>query len=122
MGLLDAQTAVGTGGGGGIGRGIAERFASEGAAVVVAELDEGRARETVQAIRAAGGEAYEVVADVREEADVDRVVRAALDARGRVDVLVNNVGHYGGARKAFHESSRDDWLDLYRVNLEHVLL
>src|SRR5713226_4281978 len=122
MGLLDGKTAVFTGGGGGIGRGVAERFASEGAAVVVAELDRGRADKTVAAIRAAGGEAYEVVADVREEADVDRVVRTALDKRGRVDVLVNNVGHYGGARMAFHESTPEDWLDLYRVNLEHVLL
>src|SRR5260370_18712569 len=122
MGLVEGRTAVDTGGGGGIGRGIAERFASEGAAVVVAELDRGRGEETVAASGGAGGEAYEVVADVREEAEVDRVVRTALDERGRVDVLVNNVGHYGGARTAFHESSRQDWLDLYRVNVEHVLL
>src|SRR5260370_6616626 len=120
MGLLDAQTAVGTGGGGGIGRGIAERFASEGAAVVVAELDEGRARETVHAIEAAGGEAYAVVADVREEADVDRVVRTALDARGRVDVLVNNVGHYGGAPNGLYPSSPGRRLDLYPVSHLHV--
>src|SRR6202035_6084805 len=122
MGLLDDKTAIVTGGGGGIGRGIAERFASEGAVVVVAELDPGRAEETVAAIRAADGTAVGVVADVREPRDVERVVRAALDERGRVDVLVNNVGHYGGARKAFHESTPEDWLDLYRVNLEHVLL
>jgi 2-hydroxycyclohexanecarboxyl-CoA dehydrogenase len=122
VGLLDTKTAVVTGGGGGIGRGIAERFALEGAAVVVAELDPTRAEETVSAIRSSGGEASAVVADVREEADVERVVRTTLDQRGRVDVLVNNVGHFGGARKAFHESTREDWLDLYRVNLEHVLL
>jgi 2-hydroxycyclohexanecarboxyl-CoA dehydrogenase len=122
MGLLDSKTAIVTGGGGGIGRGIAERFASEGAAVVVAELDAGRAEETVASIRASGATAISVVADVREEHDVERVLHAALDERGRVDVLVNNVGHYGGARKAFHRSTPQDWLDLYRVNLEHVLL
>ncbi len=122
MGLLDDKTAVVTGGGGGIGRGIAERFASEGAAVVVAELDPTRADETVAAIRTVGGEAYGVVADVREERDVEQMIRTTLEERGRIDVLVNNVGHYGGVRKAFHESTRDDWLDLYRVNLEHVLL
>jgi 2-hydroxycyclohexanecarboxyl-CoA dehydrogenase len=122
MGLLDDQTAIVTGGGGGIGRGIAERFASEGATVVVAELDRGRAEETVAAMRASGGAAIGVVADVREERDVERVVRAALDEQGRVDVLVNNVGHYGGARTAFHDSTPADWTDLYRVNLEHVLL
>jgi 2-hydroxycyclohexanecarboxyl-CoA dehydrogenase len=111
-----------TGGGGGIGRGIAERFAAEGATVVVAELDAGRAEDTVTSIRAAGGNAISVVADVRQERDVEQMLRAALGERGRVDVLVNNVGHYGGARTAFHESTPEDWLDLYRVNLEHVLL
>ena len=111
-----------TGGGGGIGRGIAERFASEGATVVVAELDAGRAEDTVVSIRAAGGTAISVVADVRQERDVEQILGAAVDEGGGVDVLVNNVGHYGGARKAFHDSTPADWLDLYRVNLEHVLL
>jgi NAD(P)-dependent dehydrogenase (short-subunit alcohol dehydrogenase family) len=122
VGLLDGRVAIVTGGGGGIGRGIAERFAAEGAAVTVAEIDAERAETTAAAIRDAGGVALPVVADVRDEADVDRVVAATLDAHGGVDVLVNNVGHYGGPRTAFHESTRDDWNDLYRVNLEHVLL
>ncbi|HEY6317142.1 MAG TPA: SDR family NAD(P)-dependent oxidoreductase [Acidimicrobiia bacterium] len=120
--MLDGKAAIVTGGGGGIGRGIAERFAAEGAAVTLAEIDEGRAAETAAAIEAAGGTVQPVVADVREAADVQRVVAAALDLTGRVDVLVNNVGHYGGKRKAFHEQTQEEWLDLYRVNLEHVLL
>ncbi len=122
MGLLDTKRAIVTGGGGGIGRGIAERFAAEGATVTIAEIDEGRAAETAASIRAAGGTVEPVVADVREAADVERVVAAALATGGRVDVLVNNVGHYGGIRKPFHESTPEEWLDLYRVNLEHVLL
>jgi 2-hydroxycyclohexanecarboxyl-CoA dehydrogenase len=122
MPLLDGQAAVVTCGGGGIGRAIAARFAVEGASVTVAEIDASRAKETVDGIRAAGGVATAVVADVRDAADVDRVARTAVDEHGRIDVLVNNVGHYGGARTAFHESTPEDWLDLYRVNLEHVLL
>jgi len=122
VGLLDGKAAVVTGGGGGIGRGIAERFAAEGAAVTIAEIDEGRAAETAAAIGASGGTARPVVADVRAADDVERVVTEALEADGRVDVLVNNVGHYGGPRKPFHESTPEEWLDLYRVNLEHVLL
>jgi 2-hydroxycyclohexanecarboxyl-CoA dehydrogenase len=122
MTLLEGQAAVVTGGGGGIGGAVADRFAAEGAAVTVAEIDAARAQATVDTIRAHGGVATAVVADVRETADVDRVVRTALDEHGRVDVLVNNVGHYGGARTAFHDSTPEDWLDLYRVNLEHVLL
>jgi NAD(P)-dependent dehydrogenase (short-subunit alcohol dehydrogenase family) len=122
VGLLDGKAAIVTGGGGGIGRGIAERFAGEGAAVTVAEIDGDRAVETVAAIDRAGGVATSVLGDVRVEGDVGRVVQATVGARGGVDVLVNNVGHYGGARKAFHESTPNEWMDLYRANLEHVLL
>ncbi len=120
-GLLDGRVAVVTGGGGGIGRGISERFAAEGAAVVVAEIDAERAAATVAAIEAGGGQAVPVVCDVTVPEGATEAVHASAEF-GRLDVLVNNVGHYGGARKAFHEQSEDDWDALYRVNLGHVLL
>jgi NAD(P)-dependent dehydrogenase (short-subunit alcohol dehydrogenase family) len=121
-GLLAGKVAIVTGGGGGIGRGVSERFASEGAHVVLADVDAGRAAETRHAIRDAGGSATDLVLDVREPEAVSALVDAALSVSGRVDVLVNNVGHYGGSRRAFHEQSREEWADLYRVNLEHVFL
>ena len=118
MTLLADKVAIVTGGGGGIGRGIVERFAAEGAAVVFAEIDAERTRETQLAVgeRSAG-----IVCDVREPGTAEALVTAARDNFGRVDVLVNNVGHYGGKRKAFHEQTDDEWDDLYRVNLAHVL-
>jgi NAD(P)-dependent dehydrogenase (short-subunit alcohol dehydrogenase family) len=119
--LLAGKVAIVTGGGGGIGRGISEQFASEGAAVVIAEIDDARARDTQVAITGAGGRAATVVADVRDPSIADALVTSARDEFGRVDVLVNNVGHYGGARKAFHEQTDDEWDELYRVNLGHVL-
>jgi meso-butanediol dehydrogenase / (S,S)-butanediol dehydrogenase / diacetyl reductase len=116
--LPEGKVAIVTGGGGGIGRGIVERFASEGARVVLGEIDPGRARETQVAI---GEEAVAVVCDVRDEDAAAALVTTALDEFGRIDVLVNNVGHYGGRRAAFHEQSDADWRDVYEVNLGHVL-
>jgi 3-oxoacyl-[acyl-carrier protein] reductase len=115
--LLAGKVAVVTGGGAGIGRGIVERFAAEGASVVFAEIDGDRARATQAAIgeRVAG-----VVCDVLDPDAATALVTAATDNFGRVDVLVNNVGHYGGRRAAFHEQTDDEWDALYRVNLGHV--
>ena len=88
---------------------------------MIAEIDDARARETQLEITGNGGRAVSVVADVRDAGVAEALVTAARDAFGRVDVLVNNVGHFGGARKAFHEQTDDEWDDLYRVNLGHVL-
>jgi NAD(P)-dependent dehydrogenase (short-subunit alcohol dehydrogenase family) len=119
--LLGERVAVVTGGGGGIGGGIATRFASEGASVVVAELDATRANDTVAAIEHAGGTAVAAVLDVTTTDGATRAVDAAISSFGRIDVLVNNVGHFGGGRKAFHENTDEEWDELYRVNLAHVL-
>jgi NAD(P)-dependent dehydrogenase (short-subunit alcohol dehydrogenase family) len=118
---LDGRTAVVTGGGGGIGRGISELLAAAGGAVVVVEIDHERASETVAAIGAAGGRARAVVADVRDARGVELARAGAIDGFGSVDVLVNNVGHYGGRRRPFHEQTDEEWDELYRVNLGHVL-
>ena len=117
MGMLDGKVAIVTGGGGGIGRGIVERFVAEGASVVFAEIDAARAREAQVAI---GGQLVGVECDVRAPGTAEALVTAARDNFGRVDILVNNVGHFGGRRAAFHEQSDAEWDDLYRVNLAHV--
>jgi NAD(P)-dependent dehydrogenase (short-subunit alcohol dehydrogenase family) len=111
-GLLDKKVAIVTGGGAGIGRGIVERFVGEGASVVFAEIDRDKAR---------GTPGVGVVCDVRDEGAAEALVIAARDNFGGVDVLVNNVGHYGGARKAFHEQIDAEWDELHAVNLLHVM-
>lgn len=116
--LLAGRVALVTGGGGGIGRGISESFAAHGARVVVAEINPERAEETVEAIRAAGGEAVGQVVDVGDEMAVTDLAESV----GPVDVLVNNVGHYLPGDGNFLASTSDEWRALYRVNLEHVFL
>jgi NAD(P)-dependent dehydrogenase (short-subunit alcohol dehydrogenase family) len=117
--LLTGRVAIVTGGGAGIGRGIAETFAAHGARVVVAERDESRCRETAAAIEKRGGTALAQVVDVETAEGVDAMVRDTLDAWGRIDSLVNNVGDYLAA-KPFVRSDEADWDALYSVNLKHV--
>ena len=119
--LLAGRVAVVTGGGGGIGRGIATRFASEGATVVVAEIDAKRATDTVSEIVRSGGTAVAELVDVCTPLGAAQAIARAIDDYGAIDVLVNNVGHYGGARKPFHENTDEEWDELARVNLGHVL-
>jgi len=98
MGKLDGKVAVVTGASRGIGKAIAELFAEEGAAVVcvartVNEGDhmlEGSLKTTVDGISAKGGRAFAAQADISEESGCDSVVKAAHDAFGPVDILVNN--------------------------------
>jgi NAD(P)-dependent dehydrogenase (short-subunit alcohol dehydrogenase family) len=89
---LTGRTAVVTGAGSGIGRGIALHAGRHGMNVVLAEVDEARLKETVEEVRAAGARATGVVTDVTDAAAVDRLAEAAYDAFGDVALLVNNAG------------------------------
>lgn len=120
--LLTGKVAVVTGGGGGIGRAVSETFAAHGAKVVVAEIDADRASETVEAVRAAGGDALAQHVDVRQRDEVTSLAEATLAEYGRVDVLVNNVGHYLFRAMPFLDTDEEHWDSLYAVNFRHVLL
>ncbi|OGL00778.1 MAG: hypothetical protein A3E31_10935 [Candidatus Rokubacteria bacterium RIFCSPHIGHO2_12_FULL_73_22] len=89
---LKDKVALVTGGGTGIGRAIALAFGLEGAAVAVSGRREPPLRAVAEAIVAAGGRALAVAGDVTRAADLERVLRAVVDAFGRLDVLVNNAG------------------------------
>ena len=89
------KVAVITGGGGGIGRATALAFAAAGAKVVVVDLESAIGEETAMQIRAAGGDARFVRADVASSADVRAYVRTAIDAHGRIDCFFNNAGIEG---------------------------
>jgi 3-oxoacyl-[acyl-carrier protein] reductase len=118
--VLPDQVAIVTGASRGIGRGIAVALARAGARVVVNERRPGAGREVVQEITGSGGEAVAVGADVTEPAGADRLVQAALEHWGRLDLLVNNAGGWGSAPS--ETVPLDDWHRLLALNLTSVFL
>jgi 3-oxoacyl-[acyl-carrier protein] reductase len=114
---LEGRIAVVTGGGRGIGRAIAERFAAEGADVVVNfRQDEAAAAATVAAVRAAGRRALAVRADVSRRDDVRDLFARTIEHFGRFDILVNNAGINRVC--LFEEITDRDWDDILGVNLK----
>jgi len=120
--LLVDRVAVVTGAGGGIGAATARLFAQQGAHVVIADIDTKLAERTVEEITASGGSALAVATDVRDADEVAGLARSVLDRYGRVDVLVNNVGHWLRHPGNFVNTEPQLWDELYRINLHHVLL
>jgi len=117
--FLTGRTAIVTGAGAGIGKGIASGLAAFGARIAVLELQEEPARRTAAEIVAAGGEALALPTDVRDGDAVSRAVAATVERFGTVDVLVNNVG--GTFAAPFLEVAEKGWDALVRTNLKTVL-
>jgi NAD(P)-dependent dehydrogenase (short-subunit alcohol dehydrogenase family) len=118
---LDGRGVLITGGGTGIGRVLASQYAREGARVVVAGRRHDPLDETVAAVRAAGGTADALVADVRREDDCVRLVADALARLGRLDVLVNNAG-VPGTDMPVSEMTLANWNDTIATNLTGPML
>ena len=121
MGKLDGKVALITGAGSGIGRATALLFAEEGARVVVADYVAAGGGETVKMIREAAGEAIFVEVDVSKAVDVQKMIKATLDAYGRIDVLYNNAGIMG--KYVFTaDMAEKDWDRIIEINLRGVFL
>jgi 3-oxoacyl-[acyl-carrier protein] reductase len=118
---LESKRALVTGAGQGVGKAIASTLAQAGAAVLVNDVVEARAKEAVEEIRGWGGTAEEAVFDVTDWPQVHSAVAGA----GRVDILVNNAGNAGvegfAALRPFAESEPDEWERYIRVNLYGVM-
>jgi 3-oxoacyl-[acyl-carrier protein] reductase len=119
--LLKGQVAIVTGGGRGIGRAIARRFAAEGASVVVAARSENEIRQVVAEIQNAGGKASALQADLAREADCKKIVDGAVKAFGAVHILVNNAAIYGPI-EPIEKFPLRDWDEVMTVNLRAPLL
>jgi NAD(P)-dependent dehydrogenase (short-subunit alcohol dehydrogenase family) len=118
---IEGKVALVTGSGSGIGRATALRLAREGAAVVVADIDEEGGWETVRQIEAEGGRAAFIRADVASEADVRAMVTFAENTFGGLDILVNNAGIDTG-RPYFPETEPERLASVLDVNLRGVIL
>src|SRR3984957_4717799 len=122
--IVAGKVAIVTGAARGIGRGIALLMAQEGARVVVCDIgagldgagpDNGHAQDVVNEIRKAGGEAIASTLSISEPGNADKIVKAALDAFGHVDIMVNNAGILRD--RIFHRMSWSDWSDVIGVHL-----
>jgi NAD(P)-dependent dehydrogenase (short-subunit alcohol dehydrogenase family) len=123
-GIVSGKVAIVTGAARGVGRGIALLMAKEGAKVVVCDIgatldgaghDDGPAQEVVNEIKKDGGDAIASTLSISEPGNADKIIKAALDAFGRIDILVNNAGILRD--RIFHRMSWSDWSDVIAVHL-----
>jgi NAD(P)-dependent dehydrogenase (short-subunit alcohol dehydrogenase family) len=118
---LAGKVALITGAGMGMGRDAAALFAQEGARVVVCDINESAAEETVALIAAAGGQAIEAIGDVAAEADVERMIEAAVRRFGALHVLYNNAGVLWKDRdRSVLDTDGAQWDRVMAINLKSV--
>ncbi len=115
------KVALVTGAGSGIGRASAQKFAQEGAKVIVSDIIEQGGQETVRLIREAGGEATFIKVDVARASDVEALIRSTVDTYGRLDCAHNNAG-IEGATALIADYSEADFDRLIGINLKGVWL
>lgn len=117
---LENRVAVVTGAGSGMGRATARLFAREGASVVVADINAAGAHETVENIRADGGEAVVSCTDVTKAQQVEAMINLAIQTYGRIDILHNNAGVI--IVKFLEDTSEEEWDWVMNVNLKSIFL
>jgi len=117
---LAGRSAIVTGGAGGIGRATSLAFAAEGARVAVVDLQQEAAEAVAAEIRAAGGEAIAIGADVSSERDVEAAVAAAVEAFGGIDIAFNNAGII--RRTTAVETTVEEWDRVFGVNVRGIFL
>lgn len=119
--MLEDKVAIVTGGGRGIGRAIAHKFAAEGASVLIAARSKNEVSSVAKEIQSAGHKATAISADVSMEIDCRQIIATAREQFGRVDILVNNAGILGPV-KPVEEIKPAEWDEVLAVNLRGAFL
>ncbi len=119
--MLEGKVALVTGGSSGIGRSSALAFISEGAKVVIADIDIEGGKETMNLIQEAGGESMFVEVDVSHKSEVEKMVRKAIETYGRLDCAFNNAG-VGPVYRTTADYIEEDWDRIISINLKGVWL
>lgn len=119
--FVAGRVALVTGGAGTVGGAVCRALAEHGAAVAVADIDAERTAATVAEVEAAGSQALGVVGDLTADGAVRELVDQTVEEFGRVDILVNALGHHLGLTRPFETSDEADWDALHRINLLHAM-
>jgi len=114
---LSGKSAIVTGGAQGIGKAIAVRLAQAGASVLITDINADGARQAAEEIKAAGGKAESLRADVSSVADAEKTAQAAVDAFGHIDILVNNAGVVNTFRPVL-DVDEAEWNRIININLK----
>lgn len=120
MGKLTGKISVVTGGASGMGRGVAECFGREGAAVAILDINESGAKEVAARVAESGVDSLGLGCDVGDEAEVKRAFQAVVESLGEVDILVNNAGI--DTISPLADMATEMWDEMMRVNLRSMFL
>ncbi len=121
MNRLQGKVAIITGGNSGVGAATAQKFAAEGAKVVITARREAPLLEVAQKIREAGGEVLPVVSDISKAEDAKKVLDATLEAFGKVDILINNAGVLDEGLKAIDSFTDEDMNRVIDINTKGTM-
>ncbi len=117
------KVVIVTGAGQGIGRGYANAFAKEGARVVIAEVNESKAKAVAKEIADSGPQAMAIATDVSDADSVDRMVKTTMDKWGRIDVLINNAAIFNAIQVGpIERLTPEEWNRVIAVNLSGMFL
>lgn len=123
VGILKDKVAIVTGGGRGLGKVFALRYAEEGAKLFIPDISLERAEAVVNEIRNKGGQAFAMKVDISLEADTQKMAETVISHFGKVDILVNNAAiYYGVEPKPWDQWSIDEWDRLFDVNVRGTWL